>query len=143
MIIRIAETTEYSKVCELYEACNYNGGVQDNDIVVIAGADELIGAVRICREHGIKILRGMQIKSACRSKGTGTLMLKFLKENIDLKDCYCIPYKHLKIFYRQIGFEEISPDEAPDFIAERLKKYLAGGLDVMLMKKKPEKIISN
>jgi predicted GNAT family N-acyltransferase len=78
----------------------------------------------------------MQIKMTHRGKGTGTLMLKFLKENIDMKDCYCIPFKHLKIFYGQIGFEEISPGKAPDFLVERLEKYLAGGLDVIIMKKR-------
>jgi len=134
MIIRIIEKTEYLKVRKLYEACNYNGGLQDDDLVVIAEDGELIGAVRICPEHGVKILRGMQIDSACRGEGTGTLMLKFLLENFDMNDCYCIPYKHLKTFYRQIGFEEISPAEAPGFLAERLKKYSDHGLDVMLMK---------
>jgi predicted GNAT family N-acyltransferase len=112
MIIRMAETTEYPKVRELYEACNYNGGIQDSDIIVIAKNDELIGAVRICREHNLKTLRGMQINSANRGKGIGTLMLKFLQKNFDMKDCYCIPYKHLKTFYGQIGFEEISAEEA-------------------------------
>jgi len=81
MIIRIAETAEYFKVRELYVACNYNGGIQDNDVVVIAEGDELIGAVRICPEHGMKILRGMQLNSNYRGKGIGTLMLKFLQKN--------------------------------------------------------------
>lgn len=134
MIIRIAETIEYSEVRWLYEACNYSGGIQENDIVVIAEDDELIGAVRICPERGVKILRGMQINSACRGKGTGKLMLKFLQDNFDMKDCYCIPYKHLKKFYGQIGFEEISPAEAPGFIAERLIRYSDSGLDVIVMK---------
>ena len=134
MTICIAETTQYAEVRGLYQACNYNGGVQDNDIVVIAKDDELIGAVRICTEYGVKILRGMQINSARRRKGIGTLMLKFLQENLDMKDCYCVPYKHLKIFYGQMGFEEISPDEAPGFLAERLKKYSDSGLDVVIMR---------
>jgi len=134
MIVRIIEKTEYPKVRKLYEACNYNGGLLDDDMVVIAEDNELIGAVRVCPEHGVKILRGMQIKSACRGKGTGTLMLKFLQENFDMKDCYCIPYKHLKAFYGQIGFEELSPGDAPGFLAERLKKYSDNGSDVIVMK---------
>ena len=134
MIIHIAQPTEYDKVRELYLACNYNGGVQDNGIVVIAEEDELIGAVRLCTEHGVKMLRGMQINSAHRRKGTGTLMLKFLHENFDMTDCYCIPYKHLKTFYGQIGFEEISPAEAPGFLCERLEEYLNRGLDMIVMR---------
>ena len=134
MIVRIAKTAEYSGVRELYKACHYNGGVQDNDIVVIAKDDKLIGAVRICLEHDVKTLRGMQVSSGCRVKGIGTLMLKFLQENFDMTGCYCIPYKHLKTFYGQIGFEEIQQGEAPDFLAERLKKYSDSGLDMMVMK---------
>ncbi|BAU52044.1 GNAT family N-acetyltransferase [Mucilaginibacter gotjawali] len=136
MIIRIIEKTEYPKARKLCEACSYNGGLQDDDLVVMAEDDEFIGAVKICTEHGEKVLRGMQIDCARRRKGTGTLVLKFLRENIDRKDCYCIPYKHLKAFYGQIGFEEISPAGASCFLAERLTKYSANGLDVMVMKEK-------
>jgi hypothetical protein len=136
MIIRIIEKTEYPKVRKLYEACSDNGGLQDDDLDLIAEDDECIGAVRICTKHGEKVLRGMQIDCARRRKGTGILMLKFLREIIDMKDCYCIPYKHLKAFYGQIGFEEISPAEAPSFLAERLTKYSANGLGVMVMKVK-------
>jgi len=140
MIIRIAQPTEYDKVRELYQACNYNGGIHDNDVVVIAeDGDELIGAVRLCPEHGIKVLRGMQIKSAYCRRGTGTLMLKFMQENVDMTDCYCLPYTHLKIFYGQIGFGEISPAEAPDFLAERLEDYLERGLEVLVMKMRNSK----
>jgi N-acetylglutamate synthase-like GNAT family acetyltransferase len=125
--IRFAEIKEYPEVAIHYKACNYNGGVQDNDKVVIAVDKQIIGAVRICTENGINVLRGMQVNPAWQRKGVGSAMLKFLPDQVDMDGCYCLPYKHLKSFYRSIGFEEISTQDAPEFLAERLQKYLSSG----------------
>ena len=133
MIIRFAGINEYPDVQVHYQICNYNGGVEDEDIIVIAVNKELIGAVRICSEYGIQVLRGMQIKPAWHRKGIGTSMLKFLVDNVDMNGCYCLPYRHLKSFYASIGFEEIQSQNAPLFLAERLEKYLSSGMDVIIM----------
>jgi len=127
MIIRFAEINEFPEVLSHYETCNYGGGVQNTDRIVIAIDKNIVGAVRICIEHEIKVLRGMQIKAAYQKKGIGTSMLKFLAEHVDMNGCYCLPYKHLKSFYSLIGFEEIAPKNAPPFLAERLEKYLSSG----------------
>ncbi len=133
MVIRFAGLSEYPEVLTHYKICNYNGGAEDEDIIVIAIDEVLIGAVRICKEHGIQVLRGMQIKPAWQKKGIGSSMLKFLVDNVDMNGCYCLPYKHLKPFYASIGFEEIAPQNAPVFLVERLKKYLSSGQDVIIM----------
>lgn len=133
MVIRFAGISEYPEVLAHYKICNYNGGVEDEDIIVVAIGEELIGAVRICSEYGIQVLRGMQIKSAWQKKGLGSSMLKFLVDNVDMNGCYCLPYKHLKAFYALIGFEEIAPQDAPVFLVERLEKYLSSGQDVIIM----------
>jgi GNAT superfamily N-acetyltransferase len=133
VVIRFAGINEYPEVLTHYKICNYNGGVEDEDIIVIAIDKELIGAVRICSEYGIQVLRGMQIKSAWQKKGLGSSMLKFLVDNVDMNGCYCLPYKHLKSFYASTGFEEIAPQNAPVFLVERLEKYLSSGIDVIMM----------
>ena len=133
MIIRFAGINEYSEVLTHYKICNYNGGVEDEDIIVIAIDEELIGAVRICSGYGIHVLRGMQIKPAWQKKGIGSSMLNFLVNNVDMNGCYCLPYRHLKSFYGSIGFEEIAPKDAPVFLQERFEKYLSSGLDVIIM----------
>lgn len=132
-IIRFAEINEYPEILTHYEACNYHGGVHDTDKIVIAVDGQVIGAVRICFEHGIKVLRGMQIKPALQKKGIGSAMLKFLADHLDMDGCYCLPYKHLKLFYGAIGFEEISIEDAPEFLAERLEKYLSSGHNEMVI----------
>jgi N-acetylglutamate synthase-like GNAT family acetyltransferase len=132
-IIRFAEVNEYPKVLTHYETCNYHGGVQDTDKIVIAIEGQIIAAVRICLEHGVKVLRGMQIKPAWQKKGIGSSMLKFLADHVDMDGCYCLPYKRLKSFYGAIGFEEIAMRDAPEFLAERLKKYLSSGHNEMMI----------
>lgn len=133
MVIRFAGISEYPEVLAHYKICNYHGGVKDEDIIVIGIDEELIGAVRICSEYGIQVLRGMQIKSAWQQKGLGASMLKFLVDNVDMNGCYCLPYKYLKAFYAAIGFQEIAPQDAPLFLVERLEKYLSSGHDVIIM----------
>jgi len=136
MNIRFAGINEYPSVVQLYQACGYGGGVDNEDKVVIAEASgQLIGAVRICTEQGVQVLRGMQIIKSYHGKGIGSLVLQFLKDNIVMTGCYCLPYKHLTGFYGQIGFELISADEAPVFLAERLEKYLSIGNREMVMMK--------
>ena len=135
VIIRFAEIEEYPQILIHYETCNYHGGVQANDKIVIAAEEQIIGAVRICIEHGVKVLRGMQIKPAWQKKGIGSAMLKFLTEHEDMDGCYCLPFKHLKLFYGAIGFEEIAMRDAPEFLVERLKKYLGSGHNEMIIMK--------
>jgi len=125
MVIRFARSDEYPDVLAHYKICNYGGGVDDANKVVIAFDAEIIGAVRICFEYGTKVLRGMQIKPGWQRKGTGSQMLQFLAGHLDMNDCYCLPYQHLRSFYASIGFKEISPLDAPVFLAERREKYLS------------------
>ena len=133
MVIRFADKNEYPAVLGFLEACNYSGGICEGDRVVIAFDERIIGAVRICSENGETVLRGMQVEPAWRRKSIGLLILKFLAHHLNMDGCYCLPYKHLKGFYASIGFEEVSEDKAPEFLAQRLNSYLNRGLQVMIM----------
>jgi GNAT superfamily N-acetyltransferase len=134
MTIRRAAISEFEGVRQHYAECGYGGGAADDDLVVVAFDTGIAGVVRICREKGVNVLRGMQVKPAHQRMGLGSQMLRYLQDNLEMDGCYCLPYQHLKAFYGQIDFEEISPEEAPDFINERLKKYLSkGGKEVVIM----------
>ncbi len=136
MIIRFAKTDEYPQIQQHYKACNYNGGVALGDVTLIAVDKQIIGAVRICTEHSVKVLRGMYLLDAYQKKGIGLMMLKYLDEHTDMANCYCIPYRHLKPFYANIGFEEIVPAAAPVFLKDRLAKYLStGNRELIIMKR--------
>ncbi len=127
MVIRFAKPHEYAEVLALYDECKYGGGADISDKILVAIDEAIVGAVRICTEHGEKILRGMQIRPVYQGKGLGSEMLKSLANQLDMSGCYCLPYVHLKGFYASIGFEEISPLSAPRFLSERLEKYLSSG----------------
>jgi N-acetylglutamate synthase-like GNAT family acetyltransferase len=133
MNIRFALIHEYPQVLNHYATCNYGGGLDEKDKVVIAIDGQVTGAVRICIENDIKILRGMQIKPAWQRKGIGSSMLKFLADNLDMNGCYCLPFKHLKTFYGLIGFDEILLQDAPEFLSQRLEKYLSLGHNEMII----------
>lgn len=135
MTIRFAEKNEYPAVVAHYQLCHYTAGLSEDDQVVIAIEDEIVGAVRIASENNVKVLRGMQIAPDWQREGIGSNMLLFLAEHIDLTDCYCLPYRHLIKFYGLIGFEEIDTTDAPSFLTERLKGYVDRGLDTIIMRK--------
>jgi GNAT superfamily N-acetyltransferase len=127
LIIRRALPAEYEFVLAHYKICGYGGGLQPDDQVFIAVDEQLIGAVRICIENDIKVLRGMYLRAEFHRTGIGVSMLNYLAKNVDINGCYCLPYQHLVGFYGKIGFEEISPKDAPSFLAERLEKYRSNG----------------
>jgi GNAT superfamily N-acetyltransferase len=127
ILIRWADPDEYARVLQHYEVCNYGGGIDGKDQVAIAVSDEIVGAVRICSEIGVIVLRGMQMKAEFQRKGIGSDLLGFLEANTNMNGCYCLPYKHLVNFYAKIGFEEISQKGAPVFLAARLEKYQSNG----------------
>jgi len=139
MTIRLAENFEYPQVLAHYEACNYKGGLNENDQVILAIDLDIIGAVRLCIENDVKVLRGMYIKTGFRRKGIGASLLTYLKDHTAMEGCYCLPYRHLKKFYGIIGFEEITAQAAPEFLAERFQRYSgAGGKDVIIMQIKKQ-----
>ena len=142
MDIRQALKSEYTEVRNHYEYCSYRGGLQDNDIVVIAvEGRNITGAVRICSEDGEKVLRGMYVHPQFRNLGIGKAILQFLNARIDLSNCYCLPHAHLSRFYGLIGFREITTEDAPAFLVERLESYGSRNRDPIIIMKKETKAI--
>jgi len=138
-IIRQALPAEYVLVADHYKICGYGGGLAQDDRVFVAVGEQIVGAVRICFENGVDVLRGMYVKPEFQQKGIGASMLAYLKDHIEMNGCYCLPYKHLERFYAKIGFAEISIHNAPAFLAARLEKYLTGGnREIIIMKVKDD-----
>ena len=125
------------------QKCSYGGGVKPEDCVFIARIDnQLAGVVRLCSEMNVLVLRGMQVLPEFQGRGIGTKLLKSCNDYLAQQSCYCIPWNHLHSFYRQIGFQLISPAELPDFLAQRLEKYIARNMNVIPMYK-PGKLTNN
>lgn len=119
---------------EFYQQAGYLRAVSKEDDVYYAEKNgQKLGVVRVSNEHGYPVLRGMQILESYRGRGIGSELLEFLQESIGPEPMFCIPNDHLVNFYGKIGFSEIEPGDAPEFLAERLNGYLLNGLKVLIM----------
>jgi GNAT superfamily N-acetyltransferase len=135
-IIRIARSEEYAHVLQTYEAWGYGGGVQPDDRIYIAEVDgELAGIVRRTREHGVTMLRGMQVAPERRGRGIGWRMLQALVAELGGDECFCVPYTHLTGLYGSAGFAEIPEENAPPFLRYRIAGYRTRGLSVLIMRR--------
>ena len=119
-----------------YAKCNYDGGVKPEDCLFLAKIDhKLVGVVRLCPEANVLVLRGMQVLPKFQGQGIGTKLLKSCNNYLGQQSCYCIPWRHLRSFYEQIGFEEILPTKLPIVLSRRLERYIAKNMNVIPMYK--------
>ena len=132
--IRIAEPEDAGRVRETYVTWDYARPIAPDDTIWLAeDAGNVVGIVRIAREFGTLVLRGMRIAPGWQRRGIGRRMLTSLDAWLGERECYCIPYAHLGKFYGQIGFEIIEVDSAPRFLRDRIDEYRRASLEVMVM----------
>lgn len=134
--IRIALHSEVNRIRAVYQQWGYGGGVTPHDVVFLAERDgEIVGIVRETEEHGVLLLRGMQVSPGEQRRGVGSLLLRAFMGRLNGRECYCVPYTHLIDFYARSGFERDPEDLAPGFLQERLAKYRNEGRSVLLMRR--------
>ena len=132
--VRIATHSELSEVESLYAICGYRGGVDAADTTFLARSQgQLVGAVRICAEHGTIVLRGMHVLPLFQRQGAGSQLLAATIPLLNKGPSYCLPYSHLVGFYGSASFETASPNQVPAFLRDRLAVYLARGQDIITM----------
>ena len=132
--VRIATHSELSEVECLYAICGYRGGVDPADTTFLARSQgQLIGAVRICVEHGVTVLRGMHVLPSFQRQRAGSQLLTATIPLLNKSPSYCLPYSHLVSFYGSASFETAKPNQVPDFLRDRLAVYLARGQDIIAM----------
>lgn len=134
-----ALASEFAQAQAFYDACGYEGAaIVPEDIVLLAkSGSRIVGVGRLCREYGVLTLRGMQIHADFRQQGLGSRLLAALVAHMPHEPCYCLPYDHLGAFYAQGGFSLVTPDQLPDFLAQRLAEYLDYGRKIMPMRRMP------
>src|SRR5579862_9224624 len=107
----------HDQIRSVYAAVGYKGGIKDDDVAFLASIeDRPVGAVRLCIENGVMVLRGMMVDPDYQRQGIGKTLLKTLDPSIGIALCYCINPPHLRDFYGSIGFEEIEKENAPFFL---------------------------
>lgn len=134
IVISSAQGFSIEDVQEFYETVGYSVPVLPQDKIVVARKNgEIIGAVRVCHENDLLVLRGMQVSSSYQGQGLGSKMLVEIDKHIKDCECWCLPYAHLENFYSKIGFNRACPENAPQFLQDRLKIYQERGMDNILM----------
>jgi N-acetylglutamate synthase-like GNAT family acetyltransferase len=134
--IREASVAEHPDIATFYERCGYAGGLSADDTILVAvRAESLVGVARLCSEHQVAVLRGMQVLPNFQRQGIGRALLDEFLSRVDDSVCYCIPWSYLEQFYSSGGFERCESRDVPDFLAERLSCYTQQGRDVILMKR--------
>ena len=134
--IRQAGQGDWSRIRDFYERTQYSSPLHASDRILLAETDSgIVGAVRLCYEGGVHVLRGMRVLERMRHRGIGTELLH-ATEGIFLDAvCYCIPYDHLEDFYGRAGFRKLPIADAPAFLRERWHEYRSRDLKVILMKR--------
>jgi GNAT superfamily N-acetyltransferase len=134
--IDIVQAGGLAQVRAFYEQVGYGGGVSAADTVLAASSGErVLGAVRLCEEHGVIVLRGMFVAADSQRKDIGRALLARCLPWLDRGEAFCLPYDHLVGFYREAGFEPASIDTLPPFLRERLAAYLQKGQRVLAMRR--------
>ncbi|HYG07685.1 MAG TPA: GNAT family N-acetyltransferase [Stenotrophomonas sp.] len=128
------DATDASVVRALYDSCGYRGTVSRTDRVIGATMGQaLVGAVRLCAEEDVIVLRGMQVLPDYQRQGVGSQLLQACVRHLDAGDSYCLPYAHLAAFYGRAGFMVVQQSDLPAFLQRRLDAYTASGLYILGM----------
>lgn len=136
--IAVAAPGELAGVASLYAAAGYGAPVGAADTVIVARLiGRVVGAVRLCPEDGVTVLRGMQVERAFQRQGLGARLLAACLPHLAGREAFCLPYAHLARFYAAAGFETVDAPALPAFLASRLAGYRAGGQDVIAMRRTP------
>ena len=132
--VREALPEERSEIAAFYLKTGYTVPLTDDDRILVAERDQhIVGALRICSEGGVAVVRGMRVLEELRRKGIGESLLVAAADVLGSEACYCIPHAHLESFYGRIGFRKLPVRRAPGFLQERWHEYGRRGLDVIIM----------
>lgn len=136
--VETVSEAETASVLGFYERVGYTGGIAPGDTVLIVRSEaDVVGAVRLSKEAGRLVLRGMFVDAALRGRRIGTALLTAASDVIGPSECWCVPYSHLIEFYSRIGFQETDRKTVPPFLENRRAAYEQAGSRVTVMRRAP------
>ena len=134
--VRIGTIADREPIRRFYELTAYSGSATNSAVVFLAeDGEQIVGIVRLEREEGVDVLRGMRVIAQRQRQGIGTNLLRALSQHLGAQTCYCIAFAHLVGFYGQIGFGEITLEAAPVHLRQRINEYRDLGHVVTMMKR--------
>jgi N-acetylglutamate synthase-like GNAT family acetyltransferase len=127
---------QYPEIAEFYRIQGSRGRPSPADRIFIAEEDGvLVGAVRLCEEEGVTVLRTMRVAASRQRQGIGRRLLATLAQALESRECFLLGFGHLEGFYGLEGFARIDPRDLPPHLRERLRLYLADRPDVIPMRR--------
>jgi N-acetylglutamate synthase-like GNAT family acetyltransferase len=131
-----ASPQDMGDVARLYREAGYGAPIRHDDTVIVAKVDgRVVGAVRLCTEERVTVLRGMQIQAGFQRQRIGSRLLHACQPYLEQGDAFCLPYTHLVSFYSAAHFRVVSAEDLPEFLSQRLASYLAQGQKVLAMRR--------
>lgn len=132
---------DLSAVNDYYASCGATGRASARDDLLLAEANgEVVGVVRICRENGTLVLRGMRVRDDQQHRGIGRELLDMAVARIGDAESHCLPFASLERFYGRVGFERIDPLEMPPHLQARYAEYRRRGLDLICMRRANDRL---
>jgi predicted N-acetyltransferase YhbS len=108
------------------------------DIIYIATLNHLIvAALRLQPVQNCYLLRSMCVSRERRNTGIGSALLQFLQKELTKTCTYSFPYGHLADFYSRANFQLCDSAVVPQAIANKFKRYLVNGKQLILMMHQP------
>jgi len=127
--VRLVEIPESR---ERVPAASFHATVNGGEQVVLGTIDgDVVAVAKLAREHGVVILRGVQVSEKWRGQGLGERLMSAVTSRADGEPCYVIALGPLEAFYARAGFVRETRD-VPAFIAERCARYRSNGDDVFV-----------
>lgn len=134
--ITVASAPRRAEVAEFYGIEGPRRSAGPSDRVLIAEIEgRLVGAVRLCEEKEVCVLRTMRVAASHRGQGIGRRLLEGFVRELGSRECYLLGYARLEGFYGRAGFMKIGAVELPPHLQERLRRYLEERPDVVPMRR--------
>lgn len=119
--IRKPNRKEYVEVKKIYRKIGFQWRISPDDYTLIAKQKEkIVGLLKINVDHGYPIMRGLYVAENHRGQGIARKLLNEIEITHEGKELYCLPYAHLKGFYKSFGYEVLEFGKAPEFLKRKL-----------------------
>ena len=120
---KLTQTDEYDRLVQFFVKNNleFDGDEEvDTDILrcykFSDDEDNLIGGVVLAQREGRYIIDGIAVDEKFRNSGIGEILLNQIKEDVEeLGGDAIYLVARAPEFFRKNGFEEVDPEQAPNF----------------------------
>lgn len=132
----IHETPAGDPPAQFFVTIGYGSlGAPDDEVVLATIDGHIVGAVRLAREGGVLVLRGVQVEENWRGRGLGRRLLDVVAQHLGDELSFVIAYRHLEPFYTRAGWVPVD-DDVPQLLSERVARFREHGDDVYVARRR-------